>query len=112
MSIYGECIHHVGREATHAVVYKDGRFRPANDRFGADQMTVALGDIVFCEECAAAVSALANDAPAIIGPRCDTCGGPASFEVGGNDSGMKCVGHIEKYRRGRAATFYRVESVI
>ena len=62
MSIYGECIEHPGREATHAVVFRGGCFQPANDRFGVDKMTVALGDIAFCEECVCHSTAAARNA--------------------------------------------------
>lgn len=109
MSIYGQCLEHADRGATHAVTFKDGRFRAANDRFGTDSMTVALADIVFCEECAAIVACIANASAAATGVICDSCGGPALFHVSGNTDGDKCVGHVEKYRRGRIAQFYRVD---
>ncbi|RJQ07872.1 MAG: hypothetical protein C4558_09105 [Dehalococcoidia bacterium] len=109
MNIYGQCLEHTDREATHAVTFKDGRFEAANDRFGEDSMTVALADIVFCEECAVIVACLANARATATGVICDTCGGPALFHVSGNADGDKCIGHVEKYRRGRIAQFYRVE---
>lgn len=111
MTIFGDCVRLCGREATHAVVFKDGRFQAANDRLGSDMMTVAFGDIVFCAECAAAVAVRINDEPPTVGVECDICGGPASFVVSGNDRGLKCSGHVEKYRRGRASLFYTVEEI-
>lgn len=111
MSIYGTCMNHPGREATHGVVFKNGRFEPANDRFGADAMTVAILDIVYCADCASDASADANANPPDTGLTCDTCEGPAGYRVSGSHRGDKCVGHVQKYLRGAMALFSSVEAL-
>ena len=96
------------REATHAVVFKAGRFAPANDRFGEDRTTVALRDIVFCRSCADEFAEQASLDDDTGGPRCDLCDGPARFRVEGNASGVKCLGHVQQYLREPVSVFYSV----
>ncbi len=108
MSLYGRCIGHDDRDATHAVVFKAGGFAPANDRFGEDRMTVALRDIVFCRSCADEFAEQANLDIDNSGPRCKLCDGPARFRVEGNASGIRCVGHVQQYLREPVSVFYAV----
>lgn len=106
--LFGACIR-CELPATHAVVFKCGRFAPANDRGGADRMTVAIADIVYCLSCAREAAAEANDRPSAPDyPRCDHCEGPALYRVSGNMSGIRCVGHVQQFLRGSSAAFYRV----
>ena len=107
-NIYGICIR-CESPATHAVVFKHGRFTPANDRGGADRMTVAIADIVYCVTCACEAAAEANQQciPTDY-QRCDYCDGPARYRVRGNTNGIRCIGHVQQFLRGPAAAFYSV----
>ncbi|GMU40665.1 MAG: hypothetical protein AMXMBFR23_15310 [Chloroflexota bacterium] len=108
-NLYGLCIR-CESPATHAVVFKCGAFMPANDRGGVDRMTVAIADIVYCLTCARMASAEANALPIPADDLgCDHCNGPAHYRVSGNMTGVRCVGHVQQFLRGRSADFYSVE---
>ena len=111
MGLYGKCIR-CDASASQAVIYKRGMFRVASDRGGEDRMSVALGDIVFCGDCAVAFADEANARAVNTATACEICPGPAEFSVSGNMRGVRCIGHVQQFLRPPVSAFYRVTLLV